>query len=223
MNPDLDKITEVILKVLRAQDIELESKKDDFTIPVGVSNHHVHLTEEHIEICFGKGYELTPIKDLTQPGQFACKETVTLCGPKGAIEKIRILGPARKESQVELLVSDNYKLGLNAPLRLSGEIKGSAPITVVGPKGSVYLEEGAIVARRHIHMMPEDARRFGVSDGETVSVRVNGERGGVMDNVIIRANNTSKLDFHIDTEEANALGLGSSDKITIIKQGQNKR
>lgn len=223
MNPDLDKITEAILKVLRAQDIELESKKDDFTIPVGVSNHHVHLTEEHIAICFGKGYELTPIKDLTQPGQFACKETVTLCGPKGAIEKIRILGPARKESQVELLVSDNYKLGLNAPLRLSGEIKGSAPITVVGPKGSVYLEEGAIVARRHIHMMPEDARRFGVSDGETVSVRVNGERGGVMDNVIIRANNTSKLDFHIDTEEANALGLGSSDKITIIKQGQNKR
>lgn len=147
---------------------------------------------------------------------------MTLCGPKGAIEKIRILGPARKESQVELLVSDNYKLGLNAPLRLSGEIKGSAPITVVGPKGSVYLEEGAIVARRHIHMMPEDARRFGVSDGETVSVRVNGERGGVMDNVIIRANNTSKLDFHIDTEEANALGLGSSDKITIIKQEQNK-
>lgn len=220
MGIDIDSLASAVLNALEKETAKIlkDVKDGEFDVPVGVSNHHVHLSREDIDICFGEGYELTPLKDLSQPGQFACKETVTICGPKGAIEKIRILGPARKATQVELFVADNFKLGIDAPLRLSGDLKGSAPVTIVGPKGSVYKEEAAIVAQRHIHMTPEDAEHFGVSDGEIVSVTVIGGRAGVLGNVVIRANEKSKLDFHIDTEEANAMGLGNGSVVKLFKK-----
>ena len=140
-------------------------------IPVGVSNRHIHLTQEHLDILFGPGYELTKLKDLSQPGQYACKEQLTLIGPSlKAIEGVRVLGPLRKKSQVEISKTDSFTLKVKAPVRESGDVAGSAPITIVGPKGIVELKEGCILANRHIHMSPSDANRFGVKDGDYVAV-----------------------------------------------------
>ena len=212
---DKKDIVEAIVKQILEQNDAAKESEDG--IPVGISNHHIHLSAEDLEICFGAGYELTPIKDLSQPGQFACKETMTIAGPKGALEKVRILGPVRKETQVELLAADNFKLGIKAPLRMSGDLEDSASVTLVGPKGAVVLKQGAIVAQRHIHMTLEDAERLGVKNGDIVGIEVEGPRGGIFNNVAIRANNTSALDCHIDTEEANAMGLNSKSRIKIVK------
>lgn len=186
-------------------------------VPVGISNHHVHLTNEDIEILFGKDHVLERIKNLTQPGQFACKECVTLCGPKGVIEKVRVLGPARSQTQVEILAGDNFKLGIKAPMRQSGELEGSAGIIIVGPKGCVQIKEGVIVAQRHIHMNPIEAKAYGVYDGQVVKLQVDGPRAGIMDNVVVRANDKGALECHIDTEEANAYCINSKMKLKIIK------
>ncbi len=186
-------------------------------IPVGVSNHHIHLSQADQDKLFGPGYQLTSIKDLSQPGQFACKETVTIVGPKGAIEKIRVLGPVRKQTQVEILAGDGFKLGVKAPARLSGDLAGTPGITIVGPKGSVQIPEGVIVAQRHVHMLPQEAAQYGVKDGDIVSLKVDGPRGGTLDNVAIRATSTSALECHVDTEEANAFGMSSATKVTIVK------
>ena len=196
-----------------------ENKKEDAAgaIPVGVSNRHIHLTASDVEVLFGKGYELQPMKDLSQPGQFACKETLTIAGPKGAIEKVRVLGPIRKESQVEILRADCFKLGVNAPFKLSGDMEDTPGITLIGPCGSIYLPRGVMIAKRHIHMLPDDARRFGVTDGQIVSIRIDGARGGMLDNVVIRVNDTSALECHIDTEEGNAMNLKTGSRITIVK------
>jgi propanediol utilization protein len=170
-----------------------------------------------MDVLFGTGYEMTKIKDLSQPGQYACKETVTICGPKGAIEGVRILGPVRSKTQVEILAGDCFKLGVNAPSRLSGELVGSPGITIVGPKGSVCTAEGLIVAQRHIHMTPQDAQRLGVRDGQIVSIEIDGPRGGTYSHVAVRANDASALECHVDTEEANAMSMNSLSKIKISK------
>lgn len=186
-------------------------------IPVGISNRHVHLAKQDLETLFGCDYQLSQMKDLSQPGQFACKETVTICGPKGAIEKVRILGPVRPQSQVEILTGDCIKLGIPSVVRISGDLAGSPGLTIIGPKGSVQLKEGAIVALRHIHMTLEDAQRLGVRDGQIVDIEFSGERGGIYKNVAVRANNTSALECHLDIEEANAMNMNSLSKITIKK------
>jgi propanediol utilization protein len=142
---------------------------------------------------------------------------VTVCGPKGAIEKVRILGPVRKQTQVEILAADCFKLGTNSEPKMSGELAGTPGITLVGPKGSVQTKGGLILAQRHIHMSLEDAVKFGVHDGQTVNIQTEGARGGIFSNVAIRANNSSSLECHLDTEEANAMGLGGSSSITIVK------
>jgi putative phosphotransacetylase len=191
-------------------------KKDLSSIPVGISNRHIHLSKADLETLFGAGYQLTKTKDLSQPMQYACKETLIIAGPKGAIEKVRILGPVRSESQIEILQADCYKLGITAPVRLSGDLQGTPGITLIGPKGSILLSKGLVIAQRHIHMTLEDAKTFGVNDGEKVTIQIDGLRGGTYSNVVIRANNTSALEFHIDTEEANAMQLASA-RITIIK------
>lgn len=184
-------------------------------IPIGISARHVHLTQEHVEELFGKGYQLTKKKEL-MGGQFASNELVTIVGTKlRAIENVRILGPCRKASQVEISKTDGIKLGVKAPLRESGKISGSAPIAIVGPKGVVYLEEGCIVAKRHIHMSPDDAKRFGVTNGQSVKVRFDNNRGGIMEDVIIRVDPTFTLEMHIDTDEANGLGIGKDMGILI--------
>lgn len=190
--------------------------KDD-SIPVGISNRHVHLSKEDLETLFGKGYELTKLKDLSQPGQYAAKETVTICGPKGAIEKVRILGPTREKTQIEILAGDCFKLGIKAEPRLSGKLDNTPGLTIIGSQGSVQTENGLIIAQRHIHMLPEDADKLNVKDGENVSIKIEGIRSGVLDNVIVRAVENSALECHLDMEEANAMGLNSKSKIKIIK------
>ncbi|MTK05910.1 MAG: phosphate propanoyltransferase [Hungatella sp.] len=211
----MDKYEAVIKLLMDA--VKSESGSDELTIPVGVSNRHVHLSQEDLDTLFGKGYQLTNMKELSQPGQYACKEMVTVCGPKGAIEKVRILGPVRKQTQVEILAADCFKLGRNTTPKMSGELAGTPGITLVGPKGTVETKEGLIIAQRHIHMSPADALKFGVHDGETVNIETEGIRGGIFNNVAIRVTETSALECHLDTEEANAMGLSGSSKVTIVK------
>ena len=211
-NVRYEQIMELLLKAVQ----ETAKPKAD-TIPVGISNRHIHLSQADLDALFGAGYQMTKMKDLSQPGQFACRETVTICGPKGAIEKLRVLGPVRPKTQVEVLQGDSFKLGISAPARLSGDLGGTPGVTVIGPKGSVQLSEGLMVAQRHIHMTPEDAARFGVTDGQIVGIKVDGPRGGVYNNVAIRATKTSQLECHVDTDEANAMNVDSKTTITIIK------
>lgn len=186
-------------------------------VPVGVSNRHIHLSQEHVEALFGPGYQLTKKKEL-MGGQFASNECCTIVGLKlRAIENVRVLGPARKSTQVEISSTDARKLGINVPIRESGDIKDSAPIAIVGPKGAVYCKEGCIVAARHIHMSPADAAACGVNDGDYVSVRVENERGTTFNNVKIRVDKSFTLEMHIDTDEANASEIKQGDKVVVIK------
>ncbi len=191
---------------------------DGADVPVGVSNRHIHLTREHVEILFGKGYELTKIKDLSQPGQYACKEQLTLVGPSmRAIEGVRVLGPERKASQVEISRTDSFTLKVKPPVRESGDINGSAPVTIIGPKGIVTLAEGCIIANRHIHMSPDEAKKYNVVDGEYVDVLLCGERKSMFYDVQIRVHQNFRLEMHIDTDDANAAGVGNGAKVKLIK------
>ena len=171
------------------------------------SARHIHLSQEHVDILFGAGHQLTHKKDLSQPGQFACEGRVTVVGPKKEIKNVSILGPVRKESQVELSATDARSIGLNAPVRESGVLEGSAPCKLVGPAGEVDLEYGVIVAKRHIHITPEDAQAFGVSDKEIVKVKADSEgRSLIFDDVVVRVSASYATAMHIDTDEANACG-----------------
>lgn len=181
-----------------------DSSDRDHSIPMAVSARHCHLSQRDLEILFGTGYQLTRKADLSQPGQFAANETITIAGPRGSLEKVRILGPARNMTQVEVSRTDSIKLGLNPPLRESGNIEGSSPVTLIGPKGSIYKKEGLIIAQAHIHMAPEDAETFGVKNGEYVKVEAEGERPISFGNVLIRISPRYRLEMHIDTDEANA-------------------
>lgn len=190
----------------------------DGDIPVGISNRHIHLSEEHVEVLFGKGYKLTPFKDLSQPGQYACKEQLTIVGPSlKPIEKVRVLGPVRSASQVEISRTDAYTLKVNAPVRESGKISGSAPITVIGPKGTVTLNEGCIIANRHIHMSLADGEKFGVKDNDYVDVDAFGERRTRFFDVQVRVHKDFRLEMHLDTDDANAAGLKNGSKVKIVK------
>jgi putative phosphotransacetylase len=187
-----------------------------FKVTVGISNRHVHLSQEHIEILFGEGHQLTPTKDLSQPGQFAAEEVITIVGPKGSMPGVRVLGPARKASQIELAATDTFKLGVKPPVRDSGELEGTPGVELVGPAGKVQLGQGAIIAARHIHMTPEDAQKYDLKDGDHVKVVVPGIRGGVFERVLIRVNPNYALDMHIDTDEGNAFGLKTGDLLDVI-------
>ena len=188
-----------------------------FKATVGLSNKHVHLSKEHIDILFGEGHGLTPMKDLSQPGQYACEEKVDLVGPKRTIKGVRILGPARKETQVEVSFSDGFTLGLaELPVRDSGKTEGTPGVTLVGPKGEVVLDKGVIAAARHIHMHTTDAEKYGLKDKDIVSVKVNGPRGLTFDNVLVRVNPEYALDLHVDIEEGNAAGLQNGDEVEVI-------
>jgi len=185
-------------------------------VPIGVSARHIHLSQEHVEILFGTGYALTEMKPLSQPGQYAANETVAVVGPKGTFGKVRILGPARKETQLEVSRTDAFALGVNPPVRESGNTKGSAGIKLQGPAGEVTIEEGVIVAARHIHFHTSDAERFGIADKQSLRVRFAGERGVVFENVVARVSDQFALDMHIDTDEANAAGVKNGDMAEII-------
>ncbi|MFN3283015.1 MAG: phosphate propanoyltransferase [Pseudothermotoga sp.] len=186
-------------------------------IVVGVSNRHVHLSREDLDILFGKGYELKPVKDLGQPGQYAADEKVIIVGPKGAIEQVRVLGPVRNQTQIEVSRTDAFKLGLNPPVRDSGDIEGTPGIVIVGPKGTVVKDKGVILAKRHIHMHTKDAEHYGVKDKDIVKVIC--EKDGrrlIFDDVLIRVSEKFALEFHVDTDEANASLLNNGDLVWII-------
>ncbi len=185
-------------------------------ILTNVSNRHIHLSKEDMETLFGKGHTLTKTKDLVQPGEHACDETVTIQGPKRSIEKVRVLGPLRKQTQVEIFVTDAIRLGVNVCIRLSGDLAGSEPIKVIGPAGSIDLKEGCIVAKRHIHFTTKDAEFYGVKNGDSLKLKTEGERGLVFDNVIARVSDKMALECHLDMEEANAAGVKNGDKLFIL-------
>ncbi|MFD2116753.1 phosphate propanoyltransferase [Paenibacillus yanchengensis] len=185
-------------------------------IPVGVSARHIHLSQQHVEILFGEGYQLTEMKPLSQPGQYAANETVQVSGPKGTFPKVRILGPARSQTQLEISKTDSFVLGIKPPVKESGDIAGSAPMKLTGPAGEIELQEGAIIAARHIHFHTDDAKRLGVKDKDRLRVRTGGERGVVFENVIARVSDSFALDMHIDTDEANAAAINNGDIAEII-------
>lgn len=186
------------------------------TIPVGISARHIHLSKEDLEILFGQNYDLT-VKKMLMGSEFAAEERVTVVGCNlRVIENVRILGPVRTQTQVEISRTDAMKLGVNPPVRDSGDLKGSYPLVLVGPAGVVRLKEGCIIARRHIHMTPEDAKAFGVKDKEVVPVELgDATRKGVLEQVLIRVKDNYRLEMHIDTDEANALGVGQGDHVII--------
>jgi putative phosphotransacetylase len=195
-------------------------------VPVSISARHLHLNKEDLEALFGANHELVKVKDISQPGQFAAEEKVTLVGAKGEIKNVRVLGPLRSETQVEISMTDARTLGIKPVIRESGNIEGTPGITLVGPKGNLplaqpqgilTLEKGCIVAERHIHMTPVDAKVFDVTDGEKISVKVSGHRGGVMDNVVVRVREDFVLDMHIDVDEANAFGINNGDMVEIVR------
>lgn len=212
-NSNVALITKLVLEAVEKQK---SSEGAGYMVPIGVSARHIHLTQEHVEVLFGKGYQLTKRKEL-MGGQFASNETVTIVGIKlRAIENVRVLGPVRKQTQVEISATDAIKLGVKAPIRESGNIAGSAPIAVVGPKGALYLNEGCIIAMRHIHMSPRDAMAAGVHDGDIVSVKADNERGTIFNHVKIRVDDSFTLEMHIDTDEANAAKIATGDTVRIL-------
>lgn len=185
-------------------------------IPISISARHLHLSKEHISALFGSNCQLTEYLELSQPGQFACNEVVTLEGSKGVIDDVRVLGPARVITQVEISRTDCYKLGIKAPVRNSGDVEGSPGIRLVGPLGSVDLKQGVIQAKRHIHLSTEEAGELSLKNGQWVMVRIGGERGIIFDDVLVRVSPKYRKDMHIDTDEANAAGIKSGDTGLLI-------
>ena len=186
-------------------------------IVVGISARHLHVSQEHLEILFGEGAELTVKKELGQPGQYASNERVDIVTEKGSFPGVRILGPVRKQTQIEISMSDALKLKIKPPVRDSGDIEGTPGVKLVGPKGEVVLDKGVIVAKRHIHMTPADAEEFGVKDKDLVKVAIGGERGLIFDNVLIRVHDSFALEMHLDTDEGNASLCGTGDLVEIVK------
>ena len=209
-------ITELVKKVI---DGMAEEKADGPDIPIGVSNRHIHLTQADVETLFGKGYELEKIKDLKQPGQYACRETLTIVGPSmRPIEGVRVLGPVRRRSQVEISRTDSYQLKVKPPVRESGDLDGSAPVTIIGPRGIVTLSEGCIIANRHIHMSPADGARFGVKDGDYITVDAfSGTKRTRWFDVQVRVSDKFCLEMHVDTDDANAVGFKNGSTVTMVK------
>ncbi|MDR0886637.1 MAG: phosphate propanoyltransferase [Clostridiales Family XIII bacterium] len=212
---DFDNIISKVVADYLTTNKDVNTDSDVNKVMVGVSNRHIHLSQAHLEILFGQGHALTVKSMVGQPGQYAAEETVTLVGPKGSMNKVRVLGPVRPESQVEISTTDSFQLGIKAPIGESGKISGTPGILVVGPKGQVELKEGVMVAWRHIHLLPEDAAEIGVKDRQIVSVKVDGFRGGFLGNVLIRVSDTSAKEMHIDVDEANAFGIKNNDKVAI--------
>lgn len=202
MNVSVDRLAEEIVRLL--------------TIEMEASGRHIHLSRAHVDALFGVGYKLTPVKDLSQPGQFACKERVTLVGPKGELKNVVVLGPERKESQVEISLTDAVSLGIAPPVRQSGNLKGTPGLTVRVGERMITLDHGLIAAQRHIHMTPEDAARWGLSDDQTVKLKTFTERPLVFDDVVVRVSPNYATMVHLDYDEANACGFKKGDRSMIF-------
>ncbi|MEA2081350.1 MAG: phosphate propanoyltransferase [Elusimicrobiota bacterium] len=199
-----------------ADNIARKLRRASKPVVCNVSNRHVHITEDNFKTLFGHSYAMRNLKSLMQPGEFASKELVEISGPKGVIKKVRLLGPFRKYTQVEISRSDCFKLGISAPVRESGKINGSAPVKLVGPAGEIDLKEGCIVAARHIHMTPADAREFELKDADIVRIEIKGKRGGIMGDTLVRVSPKYALECHIDTDEANAFDFKSGGYVYVV-------
>ncbi|MCI7472379.1 MAG: phosphate propanoyltransferase [Clostridiales bacterium] len=204
-------ITRLVVEALQ------EHQRLERSTPIGVSNRHIHLNRADMDALFGPGSELTVKKMLGQPGQYAAEETVTIRGPKGELNRVRVLGPLRNESQVEISIADGFVLGVKPPVRESGQLEDTPGIEIIGPKGSVKKERGVIAALRHIHMTPEIAQRLGYRDGQYVQTRIEGLRGALLCNVLVRVSEKYALEMHIDVEEANALGVKNGDRAFFLE------
>ncbi len=185
-------------------------------INVGISNRHVHLKKETLDLLFGKDFELEIQKELSQKGQFASKQTVSIKGPKGQIDNVRILGPVRSYNQVEVSKTDSFKLGVKPPVRNSGDLEGSEKITIIGPNSTIELDEGCIIATRHIHITFDELEKLGLKNNRTVSIKIDGEKGSTLDNVYLKASEGATLELHLDTDDANACLLSQGDKVKVI-------
>jgi len=202
MNVSVDILAEEIVRLL--------------TIEMEASGRHIHLSRTHVDALFGVGYKLTPVKDLSQPGQFACKERGTLVGPKGELKNVVVLGPERSESQVEISLTDAVSLGIAPPVRQSGDVAGTPGLTVRNGERMLTLDHGLIAAQRHIHMTPEDAARWGVADNQTVRLKTFTARPVVFDDVVVRVSPKFRTMVHLDYDEANACGFKKGDRSMII-------
>jgi len=207
----VEKITKLVKETIQ------QLQENPSQVHLEISARHIHLSKEHVELLFGKGYYLTPKKYLSQPGQYAAEEMLEVIARNGKNLKLRVLGPERPQTQVEISLSEGRTLGIIPPVRSSGDLAGTPGIKLRGPKGEVEISEGVIIADRHIHMTTEDAKWYGVQNGQRISVEIDGPKGGVMHNVLIRVTQTSNLDCHVDTDDANAFQLRQGQYITILK------
>jgi acetate kinase len=211
------------LRAIERNQLTMAAKaEEEAPIPIEISAHHVHLSQIDVEKLFGPGHQLTPEHELSQPGQYACAEKVHLVGPKGRIANVRVLGPTRKETQVEIAMTEQFKVGIQPPIRQSGDLVNTPGITLEGPYGTSTLERGVICAQRHIHMTPEDALRFRVRDNYVVRVRIEGERELIFGDVVVRVNPAFRLAMHIDTDEGNAGNIRTG-MIGYIDEIQQRR
>ena len=211
-----DEVTRTILAGIKPQQTKTQSctdKNGNPSIPLGVSNRHMHITPETFAQLFGKGTEFEVYRDLYEPGEFASKHVVTVIGPKQKAMQLRILGPFRKYDQVEVSLTDSIGLGIRPPI---GDLSKGAPLTIVGPKGSIYREHIAVIANRHVHMSPADADKFGVADGDFIRVRIPGEKGLIFENVLVRTHPTWKLMMHLDTDDANAAHVVCNTQVEFV-------
>ena len=217
MAPTLDRGTvEEIVRQIVLQQVGGPGNKPNLVL--SVSARHVHLTDQDVETLYGPGATLTPIKDLYQDGYFAAEETVMVVGPrKRMLPTVRVLGPTRPASQVELAFTDGISLGIDLPVRASGKIEGTPGCVLVGPKGVVELKQGVIRAERHVHMSPADARFYGVADGERMSIRIHSECTSVFEDVLVRVGEGIKLEVHLDTDEANAAEVDHAKRVELFK------
>lgn len=206
-----EQLAAIVTEAVR-RELELRSRQ----VSVGISVRHIHLSRGDVDRLFGRNYQLTPKKQLSQPGQYACEECLDVIGPKGELKKVRILGPERKATQIELAQTDCRNIGITAPVRSSGDTAGTPGVTLRGPLGEVTVPEGVIIADRHLHMSSQEAAAFGLQDGDHVSIRIDGQKPGVLGNVLVRAGNGHSLDLHIDTDDGNAFLLKQGQKVTVL-------
>ena len=208
---------ETLVKELMTRMGSTPTEEDqELGISVGISNRHIHLCQEDVEALFGSGYQLTIKKWLKQPGQYATAETVTIVGPKGSLANVRVLGPTREKSQLEISKTDSFALGVKAPINESGDLTHAGAVCVLGPKGMVTLKQNVIVAKRHIHMSPMDAAKFNVVNKQLVAIKTSREREMIFMDTVIRVDDNFRLECHLDTDEANAASLKNGSKVTII-------
>ncbi|MFD1040139.1 phosphate propanoyltransferase [Virgibacillus byunsanensis] len=212
-------LTEIIETTVEEVLREHALNRNKNQVPIAISNRHAHLSRAGLERLFGKGYALKKAKDLSQPGQFAAQETVTVIGPKGKLRNVRLLGPTRGETQVEVSLTDARKLGVTPPIRNSGDIEDSSPVTLQGPRGQLKLDKGLICAARHIHMHTSDAEAFGVANGDIVQVTVGGKRATTFENTLIRVSPNYQLEMHVDYDEANTAGIENGATGTVKRSG----